>query len=283
MQLSNTPFNYDISQIEFVVVDVETTGLNPESGDRVLEVAAVKLCGGAIIDTFDSLINPQRPISMGAYMVNRISASMVAKAPTFAEVATKFLNFVDNGIIAAYNSPFDLSFLNYELRLAGHPSLNNHNIDVLKFARLLLPGLSSYKQENVARALNLDFPVKHRALEDVIVTSKILQTILSIVRAHGFNEFGHLINRNLKNQLNQIRIETVRNALNNNESLWLRYFSPFQYEIYENVVTPIKISDNEKRQFITAVCSKTKSERNFYLDGIMGIKTVNSLNPTLEL
>ncbi|MDI6779903.1 MAG: 3'-5' exonuclease [Bacteroidota bacterium] len=276
MQKSNTTFNTDISQIEFVVVDVETTGLNPENGDRVLEIAAVKLCGGAVIDTFNSLINPQRPISMGAYLVNRISAQMVANAPTFHEISDNFLKFVDNGIIAAYNTPFDLSFLNNELLLAGYPTLQNYNIDVLKLARLFLSGLSSYKQENVARSLNFDFPVKHRALEDVIVTSKILQTFISIVKAHGFSEFGDLLRRNIKQQLNNVRIETARTAMNNNESLWLKYFSPFQYEIYENVVTPIKISDNGKYQFITAVCTKTKSERNFHLDGIMGIKTVNS-------
>src|SRR5262249_42280573 len=100
-----------IDDREYIVMDVETTGLSPELGDRVCEVGAVKLRGSAVVETFESLINPGRPISAGAYAVNGISPAMVADAPAFPEVAQKLWDMMEGAVLVAYNAPFDKGFL----------------------------------------------------------------------------------------------------------------------------------------------------------------------------
>src|SRR5712671_4645823 len=111
----------NIDDQEILVVDVETTGLNPDAGDRVCEVGAVKLRGSGVVQTFESLINPQRPISAGAYAVNGISPAMVATAPSFPEVAQKLWEMMEGTVLVAYNAPFDRGFLVSEFRMAGFP------------------------------------------------------------------------------------------------------------------------------------------------------------------
>ena len=89
---------------------------------------------------------------------------MVRNAPIFSEIAEKLLVLLEHSIVVAYNAPFDVSFLNSELLLAGYPRMKNTQVDALSLARQLLPGLGKYPQENVARILGIPFPVKHRAL-----------------------------------------------------------------------------------------------------------------------
>ncbi len=99
-----------IDESDFLVVDVETTGLSPDTGDRVCEIGAIKIRGGAVVDTLSSLINPCRPISAGAYAVNRISPAMVAGAPEFHQIAERLLQMIEGSVLVAYNAPFDVRF-----------------------------------------------------------------------------------------------------------------------------------------------------------------------------
>src|SRR5882724_11121371 len=100
--MTSTP-SQQIDDTDFVILDVETTGLSPDTGDRVCEVAAVKIRGGAVVQSFGTLINPCRPISNGAYMVNRISPEMVANAPKFDDIAEEFAAMLKDSVIGAYN------------------------------------------------------------------------------------------------------------------------------------------------------------------------------------
>ncbi|MFH1380060.1 MAG: 3'-5' exonuclease [bacterium] len=165
-----------------VILDVETTGLSPCLGDRVCEIGAVKVKNGRIVDTFHSLINPQRQISYGAYLVNGISQEMVDQAPTFREIALDFLLFIENTRIAAYNSWFDISFINSELNIAGehHTLSNNDYLDILIVARNLLPGLPGYSLSKVARSLKIKISAAHRALDDSILAWRVLKKIHTI-------------------------------------------------------------------------------------------------------
>ena len=132
-----------IDETDFLVVDVETTGLSPDTGDRVCEIGAVKIRGGAVVDTLSSLVNPCRPISAGAYAVNRISPAMVAGAPEFHQIAGRLLRMIDDSVLVAYNAPFDVSFLDSELRLAGHPRIVAKVVDALAIARQASSGESA--------------------------------------------------------------------------------------------------------------------------------------------
>src|SRR5512140_480434 len=95
-----------LNNIPFVFLDVETTGLSPRGGDRVIEIALARLCNGATEDTFASLVYPERHISLGASAVNGIYDRDVRDAPIFAEIADNLIDFVGEGVIVCHNAPF---------------------------------------------------------------------------------------------------------------------------------------------------------------------------------
>src|SRR5713101_4568029 len=186
-----------VDEAEYVVLDFETTGLSPESSDRVCEIGAVKLRGAAIVETFGTLIDPCRPISAGAYAVNGITPQMLVDAPTFTEIAEKVRQMIDGTILVAYNAPFDVGFLASEFRLVGCPPITNRVVDALSLARQLFPGLGKYPQQNVARVAGIPFPVKHRALEDAMVTAHLFTMFSSMLKAYDCASVGDLTRRDL--------------------------------------------------------------------------------------
>ena len=109
----------NIKDTEFVVFDVETTGLSTVDGDRIIEIAAMKIKDGKVVDKFYSLVNPNRLIPSQATRINNITDDMVEKAPTASEVLPKMLTFISSSCVAGHNVRFDLNFLAYELALAG--------------------------------------------------------------------------------------------------------------------------------------------------------------------
>ena len=262
-----------IDETDFLVVDVETTGLSADAGDRVCEVGAVKLRGGAVIDTLGSLINPCRPISAGAFAVNRISPQMVAEAPEFSEIAGQLLQMMSGAVLVAYNAPFDVSFLKSEFRLAGHPRMNNEVVDALAIARQLLPGIGRYPQENVARFLGIPFPVKHRALDDSMITARIFTLFTSILKAYDLTSVADLARKDLSNILQSKRLDVVREALTTGTDLWIKYLSPHNAEITDRIVTP-KDLVNEPTTYLFAYCHSAQAERNFRIDRILDLRLV---------
>src|SRR5512144_2878005 len=107
-----------MGQIEagiFAYLDVETTGLSTWFGDRICEIAVLRCEGDNILGSFDSLVNPDRPISPGAARVNGLSDSDLLGAPRFAEVAERVLALIQDAVIVCHNVPFDLGFVSNEL------------------------------------------------------------------------------------------------------------------------------------------------------------------------
>lgn len=270
-----------LNETEFFIVDVETTGLSVDRGDRVCEIGAVKLHGGAVINTFGTLINPRRPITAGAYKVNGISPQMVAEAPTFPEIAKRLRKMMNGSILVAYNAPFDVSFLANEFRLSGVTPFTNPILDALILARHLLPGLGRYPQENVAKAIGIPFPVKHRALEDALVTTQMFLTFLSVLRAYDFQHINDFFRSDLMKQLQAKRIDVLQNALAARNQLWIKYLSPAKAELTERIVTPKQITPHDSKKkgpdtamHLIAYCHSAKAERNFRIDRILDMKVV---------
>ena len=106
--------NKNIDEVEFTIFDTETTGLEPETGDRIVEIAGIRLKGGQKLATFQTLVNPNRPISPAAQMVNNITPEMLKDAPNIDTVMPKFLDFARGSCFCSYNATFDLEFLNNE-------------------------------------------------------------------------------------------------------------------------------------------------------------------------
>lgn len=267
-----------INSVDFLVVDIETTGLSADRGDRVCEIGAVKLCGGAIIDSFGSLVNPERPISSGAYAVNRISPEMVASAPTFPLIAQRLWQMMEGSIIVAYNAGFDCSFLRSEFALAGFPQLENPIVDALPLARQLLPGLGKYPQGNVAKVLGISFPLQHRALEDATVTSQLLMHFTSILKAYDCTNVGDLLRSDLASLLHDRRMSIIDLALLQRSNLWLKYLSPSDGAISDRVVSPREcVRDPSGRvdsTYLVGYCHAAQSERNFRIDRMLDLRVM---------
>ena len=264
-----------IDQSDFLVVDVETTGLSADRGDRVCEIAAVKLRGSAIVETFTSLVNPRQPVSAGAYAVNRISPEMLADAPEFPEIAEQLSRMMSDAVLVAYNAPFDMSFIRSEFRLAGYPTLSNMTVDALALARQLLPGLPKYSQENVAQVVGIPFPVKHRALEDTLTTAKLFILFTSILKAYDLTTTADLKRTDLMKTLQSKRVAIVHEAMTAEANLWIKYLSPTNTEITDRIVTPKNFASDHP-QSLFAYCHKEQGERTFRVDRMLDVRVIHT-------
>jgi DNA polymerase III subunit alpha, Gram-positive type len=169
------------SDIDFVIFDVETTGLSPANGDRMIELGALKVRGTQVIDRFYSLIDPQRPLSYGAFLVNGISTEMLEGAPVAAEVLPKFLRFLGGAVLVGHNVNFDLGFLNAELERSELAWRQGYSVlDTRRLARWLLPDLRSYRLQNVSYALAIEDFQQHRAMSDVEMTRQVFAQFLEM-------------------------------------------------------------------------------------------------------
>ncbi|WDU84503.1 3'-5' exonuclease [Caloramator sp. Dgby_cultured_2] len=157
---------------EFVVLDFETTGLDPAT-DRIIEVSALKYKDGILIDEFHTLINPKIKIPYEITEINGITNAMVKKKPTIDEVLPKLLDFIGGLPIVAHNAPFDAKFLKYNvLRYYGEDTINNTFVDTLAIARKLYPNLRNHKLETIKKHIKMDVD-SHRAYDDTLVTAEI--------------------------------------------------------------------------------------------------------------
>jgi len=183
----------NIRQAEYVVFDVETTGLSPLRGDRIVEIAAVRVKGLEIVDTFESLVNPQRDMPVEAQQIHHITEAMVAEAPIADEVLPKMIDFIGGACLVGHNIKFDLNFLCLQLSLIGRKvKEETPAVDTLKMAKALLPHLTSFRLAHVAHALGAQIKETHRALSDVKMTATVMSRLLDIAEDQNIDTFKNL-------------------------------------------------------------------------------------------
>ena len=168
----------DTADATFVVTDVETTGTSAEDG-CILEIGAVKVRDGGVVDRFQHLVNPERSVPGRITKLTGITTGMVFEAPTIEEILPEFLDFLGDAILAAHNLSFDRSFLNAELKRTGRDPCSNETLCTLRLARRLLPGLDSKGLSRLVQFYNIDVDGRHRALGDAEATSIVLRRFLS--------------------------------------------------------------------------------------------------------
>ena len=156
----------------YVSLDLETTGLNPDS-DRIIEVGMVKFCGEEVIDTFHTLVNPYCPLPYRIRLLTGITPEEVKAAPPFPAVAPEIISFVGDYPIVGQNIKFDLDFLSSQ----GVEFLNPI-YDTLKIAHILLPSLPDHRLPTLAEQLVIPYPVQHRALADAITAKEVFLALL---------------------------------------------------------------------------------------------------------
>ena len=180
-------------QTEYVVFDVETTGLSPQGGDRIVEIAAARVKDWKIIDTFESLVNPQRELPVEAQQINHITQAMIAGAPTAEDILPRIIDFTGGACLVGHNIKFDLNFLCFELSLIGRKLRDETPaIDTLKMAKTLLPHLTNFRLAHVAHSLGAAVEETHRALPDVKLTAKVMKRLMDIAADQNINTFKNL-------------------------------------------------------------------------------------------
>jgi len=177
--------NKNIEEIEFTIFDTETTGLEPESGDRIVEIAGIRFKGREKIATFQTLVNPHRLISGAAFEVNKITQDLLQGAPETGEVMPKFLDFIHDSCLCSYNATFDLEFLKNELKLIGKDLPNNAVADILKMAKRIMPGLERYSLRFITDKLGIKTEQKHRAFSDVELTLDVFNKLKVTLTTHA--------------------------------------------------------------------------------------------------
>ncbi len=175
----------------FTIFDTETTGLDPKKGDRILEIAAVRIEDGIIREdrTFVSFVNPERPISRDAMRVNGITEHDVADAPTIDVVLPQFLEFAAGSVLVAQNAQFDMAFLEREKECCwGYIELPECFCTV-NLSRSLYPRELQHNLDALARRFGLSIPAaRHRALPDVILTAQVLLKLLDAGKISSLDE-----------------------------------------------------------------------------------------------
>lgn len=160
----------------YVVVDIETTGLNPAQNE-IIEIAAMKVDENGEISSFQTLIHPNQPISSFITNLTGITNDMVKDACDITIALKQFDQFIENYTIIGHNVSFDLRFLRYNYKKYLKKSLVNASLDTLYLSRKYLPNLYNHKLDTVAKYFHLDDSNHHRALADVKMTLDIYHYI----------------------------------------------------------------------------------------------------------
>lgn len=154
----------------YVVFDLETTGLEARAC-KIIEIGAVKVQNGEIIETFSCLINPETYISKEITDITGITNEMVSNQPTFAQVCPDFYKFTRNSIMVAHNANFDMGFMTLHGKNEGY-IYDNEYLDTLAIARSTIKGLKNYKLKTICDYLKVDLINAHRAINDTLATAK---------------------------------------------------------------------------------------------------------------
>jgi ATP-dependent DNA helicase DinG len=174
------PSLLDQIQIEFVAIDVETTGLDSKS-DRVIEIGAVKFKGNAMEGEFSSLVNPGVALPDPIVQLTGITTSEVAAAQPFASVADELLAFIGHRPLCGHQIDFDISFLNEELKRIGKPKLGNPEVDTALLSRIFLSSAERFSLKHVASTLGVSLEHAHRALADARASGQVACSLFSMV------------------------------------------------------------------------------------------------------
>ncbi len=174
----------------YIVFDLETTGFIPGK-DKITEIGAIKIRNGEIVDKYQTFVNPKQPISKEVTELTGITNEMVANAPIIEEVLPNFLDFIQDGVLVAHNSDFDVSFISYFAKSINF-EINNSVVDTLGLARLLLPNLTKHKLNYVAQALDIELKNHHRAIDDAHATALIFLEFIKMFKKLSINSLNQI-------------------------------------------------------------------------------------------
>jgi DNA polymerase-3 subunit epsilon len=265
--------NQPLNETSFAIFDVETTGLSPAYGHRVCEVACLRTCDGVEIGRFESLVDPGRAISAGAFRVNRITPEMLAGAPPFDAIAEHLLSLMEGAVLVAHNAPFDLGFLAAELEIGGLLPPEGPVVDTLTLARRTY-SYASNSLSAVASALAVETGPAHRAMGDVSTTRHVLERMLwDLERGWGVTTLGQLFEFQggpvpYPHAYALPLPPAIAEALAGDGRVQMRYVDATGRET-ERAVRPLRVHERRGHLYLLAHCYQADALRTFRLDRVV--------------
>lgn len=268
----------DISTLEFVAFDTETTGLSPSS-EGLVEIAAVRfdLIQGPK-EYFQTLVNPGKPIPWAATNVHGITDDMVFESPSIEKILPSFYQFIQGAIPLAHNAPFDIGFITH------HSVRNNITppevpiLDSCMFSRRVFTDFPSHSLGNLVRAHGIMESTFHRALADAKSCMEVFRITVGkscgvnaswdeLVSRHGKLHSFQAGSRPLESGAVKVKLEPLFAALEGKRSIWIQYEGSFG----AREVSPQLIYQKGPYQYMEATCHLDGMKKNFRLDRVKKI------------
>ena len=187
---------------DFVVFDLETTGFSPVN-NAIIEIGAVKVTNGKVTDRFSTFVNPKVPIPYRIEQLTGISDQMVMEAPAIEEILPTFLAFSEGCVMVAHNASFDMSFIRENCARLGLECPQTY-VDTVGLARVLLPQLSRFKLDTVAKALSVHLGNHHRAVDDAECTARIFEKMITLLEQRDVYDLDQM------NALGKASVDQIR-------------------------------------------------------------------------
>jgi len=238
------PKDKKIDEEEFVVFDIETTGLNSHT-NKIIEIGAVKIKAGRIIDRYSQLINPGISIPYHITEITSITNEQVANQPKIDEVIGKFVDFIGDAVLVAHNAPFDMGFIKRDIKEYLNIDLENSVIDTLQMARDLFPDFKKYGLGDLNKSLGLALEKHHRAVDDSQATANMFIIFLEKYKEKGIEYLkdinkGFEVNvkkQSLKNIIVQVKTqEGLKNMYKLVSEGHIKYFGNKKARIPKSVL-----------------------------------------------
>jgi DNA polymerase-3 subunit epsilon len=182
-----------LSRLEYVIVDVETTGGSLYEGHRITEVCAVRLRGdGTSLGEFTTLVNPLRPIPPRIIALTRISHEMVVNAPRFEEIAADFADFITGAVFVAHNAAFDWRFVTVELERAALDPPHARVLCTVRLARKIVPEVPSRSLDSLSYFFGIENEARHRAFGDARATALVFRRLMERMAEREITQWAHV-------------------------------------------------------------------------------------------
>jgi DNA polymerase III epsilon subunit family exonuclease len=210
--MKRTIVDEDLFQTTFVVLDLETSGASPKTGSAITEIGAVKVCGGQVLGTFKTFVNPGTSLPPFITELTGITDEMLVDAPRIESVLPLLFEFLGSErttVFVAHNAPFDLSFLKASAALHGYSWPNFRVIDTVKAARFVLTkdDVQNYQLGTLALYFRTEIAPSHRALDDALATVDVLHGIIERMGTFGITTIDQMINAGAKKSRSKIASE----------------------------------------------------------------------------
>jgi DNA polymerase-3 subunit epsilon len=190
----------ELGSLSYVVVDVETTGTSPWSGDRITEIAAIVVRDGVVAERFETLVNPERPIPPMITNLTQINWEMVKDAPRFRDICDDLVRVLSGHVFVAHNVDFDWRFVSSEVQRASGQRLSGRRLCTVRLARHVLPQLPSRRLDSVANYYGVEILARHRAAGDAVATAHVLLRLLDEARnreCRSWNDLQRLLGESM--------------------------------------------------------------------------------------